>query len=130
MKPFHSIRSARRTLCLLILPACLLAMAVPGRAAQPAAKPARQCDGLGDPSFFRDEGINIKVSSKLKFNKSLMREIIQTKVNGGIVTLSGNVSTAEHARLAAKLASAVGGVRCVNNDLVVGPPAPRPISPY
>lgn len=116
-------------LCLLILAACLLAMAVPGRAAQPAAKPARQCDGPGDPSFFRDEGINIKVSTKLKFNKALMRENIQTKSNGGMVSLYGNVSTPEHAKLAAKLASEVGGVRCVNSYLVVGPPLP-PASPY
>ena len=125
MKPFNSIRIARRTLCLLILPACLLAMAGAGEAAQPA----RQCDGPGDPSFFRDEGINIKVSTKLKFSKALMRENIQTKSNGGIVSLYGNVSTPEHAKLAAKLASEVGGVRCVNNYLVVGPPLP-PTSPY
>lgn len=86
---------------------------------------------MGDPSFFRDEGIKIKVTSKLKFNKALLRENIQTRTNGGIVMLYGNVSTAEHAKLAAKLASEVGGVRCVNNYLVVGPPPAQPAgNPY
>lgn len=95
-------------------------------AAMAYAAPRKQCEGLGDPSFFRDEGINMKVTSKLKFNKALLRESIQTKTNGGIVTLYGNVSTAEHAALAAKLVAEVDGVRCVSNYLVVGPPESRP----
>lgn len=109
---------------------CLLA-ATTAWAAQPAVKaaPQQSCAGLGDSSFFRDEGINIKVSSKLKFNKALMRENIQTKTNGGIVTLQGNVSTAEHVQLAGKIAAEVGGVRCVSNQLVVGP-SPPPASLY
>lgn len=120
-------------------PACfafLLACGFLGRtasAAPPAAPPAepKACEGIGDPSFFRDEGINIKVSTRLRFNKALMRETIQTKTNGGIVTLHGYVSTADHARLAAKLAAEVGGVRCVSNFIVVGPPPPQPAgNPY
>ena len=50
-------------------------------------------------------------------------------VANGIVSLYGIVSTPEHARRAAKLASEVGGVRCVNNYLVVGPPS-LATSPY
>lgn len=117
-------RARRYALLCCVLAAATASAAQPAAkpAAQPAARPAAQksCEGLGDASFFRDEGINIKVSSKLKFNKSLMRENIQTKTNGGIVTLQGYVATAEHAQLAARLASEVGGVRCVNNLLAVG----------
>ncbi|HMV52502.1 MAG TPA: BON domain-containing protein [Rhodocyclaceae bacterium] len=116
--------------------ACGLACGLIGTAASaapPAAVPAepKACEGIGDPSFFRDEGINIKVSTRLRFNKALMRENIQTKTNGGIVTLHGYVSTAEHSRLAAKRAAEVGGVRCVSNFIVVGPPPPQPAgNPY
>ena len=129
----NAIRFSRWTLRTLVLAGCLLATTAPGQAVQPPAKPAQQkdCDGLGDPSFFRDEGINIKVASKLKFSKALMRENIQTRTNGGIVMLYGNVSTLERAKLAAKLASEVGGVRCVTNHLVVGPPSAQPTTnPY
>ena len=114
---------------LLSIPLATLSAAV--QAAPGSGMPAHQgCEGLGDPSFFRDEGINMKVATKLRFNKALIRESIQTKTNGGIVSLSGYVSTAEHARLAAKLASDVGGVRCVNNFLVVGAPPPQPPGSY
>ncbi|MBI4754910.1 MAG: BON domain-containing protein [Betaproteobacteria bacterium] len=75
-----------------------------------------------DSSFFRDEGLNVKVSSKLKFRKALFNEVIQVKVSGGVVTLSGNVSTAEQIRLAGKVAAETSGVSCVNNFLKVGPP--------
>lgn len=117
--------------CAIVTAGLLAAASISATAAQPAAKlPAQKsCEGLGDASFFRDEGINIKVSSKLKFNKSLMRENIQTRTNGGIVTLQGHVATAEHAQLAAKLAAEVGGVRCVNNLLVVGA-SPQPDKLY
>lgn len=133
MNSANAIRVSRRPVCLLVLPAVLLAATTMTRAAPPSAKPAqhKQCDGLGDTSFFRDEGINIKVASKLRFSEALMRENIQTRTNGGIVTLYGNVSTQEHAHLAAKLAGEVGGVRCVNNYLVVGPSSSQPATnPY
>jgi hypothetical protein len=103
----------------------LAASAGPAWAAAPEKGIAHHdCSGLGDPSFFRDEGINFKLSTKLKWNKALMRENIQTKVNGGIATLSGTISTLELSRLAARLALEVNGVRCVSNQLVVGPPPP------
>lgn len=117
----------------LVVASCLVFCAAQAGGAASEVKPAprKTCEGLGDASFFRDEGINIKVASKLRFNKALMRESIQTRTNGGIVTLSGSVSTAEHAQLAAKLAAEVGGVRCVSNFLEVGPaPAPPRGSPY
>ncbi len=133
MKSTEPVRRPRWSLRVRALPGILLAVAVLAQAAPPPAKPAphKDCDGLGDASFFHDEGINIKVASKLKFSKALMRETIQTRTNGGIVMLYGNVATPEHARLAEKLASEVGGVRCVKNNLVVGPPSSPPVTnPY
>lgn len=104
------------------------------RIRRPASRRTRRAEGVRRhwrPVLFRDEGINIKVSTRLRFNKALMRENIQTKTNGGIVTLHGYVSTAEHSRLAAKRAAEVGGVRCVSNFIVVGPPPPQPAgNPY
>lgn len=127
MKPSSS--GCRRAAGLGIAAAavCLAASVSPAWAAAPEKGiPRHDCSGLGDPSFFRDEGINFKLSTKLRWNKALMRENIQTKVNGGIATLSGTVSTLEFSRLAARLASEVNGVRCVSNQLVVGPPPSQP----
>ena len=78
-----------------------------------------------DASFFRDEGLTLKVASKLQFNKTLLREKIHVKAVGGIVSLSGNVSSKDHIALAGKLAAEVQGVQCVNNFLKVGPPEPN-----
>jgi len=82
----------------------------PGAAA-PA--PARE------PSFFRDEALNFKVAAKLQFTRALLQEAITTKVSGGVVTLTGTVSTPEKRELAAKVVSEVAGVVRVNNDLRV-----------
>jgi hypothetical protein len=49
-------------------------------AASPPAEPARE------PSFFRNEAINIKVTSKLQFNRDHYKEQITAKVSGGVVT--------------------------------------------
>jgi len=126
-------------------PAALLALAaaVAALAALPAAaqtittppkgggKPAAQrACAPGEPSLLRDQALAVKVSTKLQFNKALLREKFDVQVNGGVATLSGNMTTREHIALAVKLASAVQGVRCVNNQLKLGPtqyedPAPR-----
>jgi hypothetical protein len=131
VKPVCPVSRPTRLLALAAVSIVVVAAVMPVSAAAPGQGHAHHdCSGLGDPSFFRDEGMNFKVSTKLKWNKALMRENIQTKANGGIVTLSGKVSTVEHSRLAAKLAAEVNGVRCVSNQLVVGPPPPgSPLSP-
>lgn len=105
--------------------AALLALALASTPtwAQKPAKPG-ECRG-GDASFFRDEGLTLKVASKLQFNKTLLREKIHVKAVGGIVSLSGNVSSKDHIALAGKLAAEVQGVQCVNNFLKVGPPEPN-----
>jgi osmotically-inducible protein OsmY len=82
-------------------------------AGSPPAEPARE------PSFFRDEAINIKVASKLQFNRDLYKEQITAKVSGGVVTLTGTVSTQAQRDLAGTVAGEVSGVVRVNNDLKV-----------
>lgn len=103
----------------------------PAAVAAPPAKPPKPAPApatcqAGESAFFRDEGLSFKVSGRLQFNKQLMREKIHVKVNGGVATLSGGVSTAEHIALAVKLAREVEGIRCVNNFLKVGPSEPPP----
>ena len=111
----------------LLLSLALLIGTLPVAAEQRKSPPQHQgCKGLGEPSFFKDEAVAFKVNSKFQFNKTLMREKIDVKNNGGIVTLSGNVSTPEQIALAGKLASEVNGVQCVNNFLNVGPPIKEP----
>ena len=86
-----------------------------------ALQPAMvQAAGFGQ--FFRDEGLVIKVSTKLQFNKQLLREQIDVKANQGIVTLSGSVSSAELVALAGQLAAETSGVVKVINALRVGAP--------
>jgi hypothetical protein len=114
----NDVPAARPMLAALL---ALMLTSAPAWAENPT-KPG-ECRG-GDASFFRDEGLTLKVASKLQFNKTLLREKIQVKAVGGIVTLSGNVSSKDHIALAGKLAAGVEGVRCVNNFLKVGPPEP------
>lgn len=78
----------------------------------------------GNAGFFKDEGLAIKVSSKLQFTKALMREKIDVKSNAGVISLSGNVSTVDHISLAGRIAAETEGVVCVNNFLKVGPQEP------
>jgi hypothetical protein len=113
-----------KTITKSFLYSLMIVWTVPASIAKPPQKdpPRKECHSSGESSFFKDEGIAIKVGSKLQFNKALLRETIDVKSSGGIVTLSGNVSTPEQIELAAKLASEVSGVLCVNNFLKVGPP--------
>jgi len=113
----------------LTTPAAIGADAPRGKAAGTAsgatAKPGadRPCQA-GEASFFRDEGLSMKVQTKLQFNRELLREQIHVKVNGGVATLSGGVSTPQHIALAVDIARQVDGIRCINNFLRVGPPDP------
>ncbi len=84
-----------------------------GAAAPPPAAPARE------PSFFRDEALNLKVASKLQFNRDLFKEQIVADVSGGVVTLTGTVSTQEKREMAGRVAGEVSGVVRVNNNLKV-----------
>jgi len=62
----------------------------------------------------------VKVATKLQFNRALLREQIEVRTVGGVVTLSGTVSSHEHRALAERIASEVSGVVRVNNSLKVG----------
>jgi osmotically-inducible protein OsmY len=89
------------------------------------ALPPAIAQAAGFGQFFRDEGLVLKVSTKLQFNKKLLREKIDVKANQGIVTLSGSVSSAELVSLAGQLAAETSGVVKVINGLRVGAPEPN-----
>ena len=74
--------------------------------------------------YVRDEGLVMRVTSKLQFNRQLLREKIEVKANQGIVSLSGYVSSPELRALAARLAAETGGVKLVHNGLIVGAAPP------
>jgi len=110
----------RRAVPSLVI-ACVVALAAPASAAQRAAQKVATGCRAGEASFFRDEGLSVKVATKLKFAKPLMRERINAKVSGGVATLTGGVTTQEQIALAGSLASQVEGITCVNNLLKLGP---------
>lgn len=101
----------------------ITAIAAPLGSRSTFARPAACQSGFGQ--FFKDEVTTLKVVAKLQFNMQLLREAVDVKTNGGIVTLSGNVSSTELIQLAGTLAAEVNGVIKVNNFLQVGPPLPR-----
>ena len=108
---------------LLLLALAASAFAAPPH--KPAAKPhaSRPCV-QGEPSFWKDQGLTTKVAAKLQFHKPLFREKVEVKVTGGAVMLSGNMSSQALIAEAVKTAAAVGGVKCVQNYLQIGPPLP------
>ena len=105
----------------------LLAAAVPASAAPPKhpakPQPAKACVP-DEPSFWKDQGLTSKVAAKLSFHKPLLREKVEVKVTGGAAMLSGNMSSQAMIAEAVKTAAAIGGVKCVQNFLQVGPPLP------
>ncbi len=138
INPFSRSSCRRRPLGWLAASALVMSLLMPipaaiaAQGARPAASspaPASAPCHLGDASFFRDQGLTMKVATKLQFNKQLLAEKIDVKVNGGVASLSGGVSTPEHVALAGDLARQVSGVNCVNNFLRVGPPSASPDRP-
>ena len=92
------------------------------RTASAARQPAAispPAESARAPSFFRDEALNLKVASKLQFNRELYKEQITADVSGGVVTLTGTVSTPAKRELAGKIAGEVSGVVRVDNNLKV-----------
>jgi hypothetical protein len=118
-------RACRRTVALATLAAAFgTASAQPETKRDAKAQPRKATTAAcrpGESSFFRDEALGMKVSTKLQFNKALLREKMQVKVSGGVATLSGGVSSPELIATAVSLASQVEGISCVNNLLKVGP---------
>lgn len=87
------------------------------------AKTSASCRS-GDSGFFRDQGLGMKLASKLKFRKKLLSEQIDARVSNGIATVSGGVSSQQVIVLALNIAADIEGVHCINNFLRVGPPTP------
>jgi serine/threonine protein kinase len=73
------------------------------------------------PSIWRDQGITMKVASKLQFNRRLWSAGILVDTNAGIVTLRGTVSSKALANEAERIAAAVYGVHGVKNEIQVSP---------
>jgi len=111
------------TLAVVLLALAGAAVAAPPHKAAP--KPAARPCVADEPSFWKDQGLTTKVATKLQFHKPLLREKVEVKVTGGAAMLSGNMSTQALIDEAVRTASAVGGVKCVQNFLKVGPPLPQ-----
>lgn len=71
--------------------------------------------------FWADHALSVKVSTKLQFNKRLLRANIKVEAHDGVVMLSGNVPSKDLIGEAGRAAAAVAGVRSVKNYLKVGP---------
>ncbi|HWB32589.1 MAG TPA: BON domain-containing protein [Acidobacteriaceae bacterium] len=76
-----------------------------------------------------DSTLNTQVQSKLFSDQGLRGESIQTAVSGGVVTLSGTVSTDGARSSAGTDAAQVAGVKTVVNNLTVQPPATAAVTP-
>lgn len=68
----------------------------------------------------QDAVLITKVAAKVQYHRDLLLEKVEITANNGVVTLSGRVSTQRGIDLAGKLASQVGGVKQVVNQLVIG----------
>jgi outer membrane biosynthesis protein TonB len=71
-----------------------------------------------------DSSLTASVKSRIAGDGALSSEPIQSSVQGGVVTLTGNVSSEAARSLAAAEAAQVPGIKTVVNDLTVQPPTP------
>jgi len=85
----------------------------PVAAAEPKPPPA--------PSIWQDQGITMKVASRIQFNRRLWTYGIQVETVAGIVTLKGTVETRAEYAEAEKLAAGVSGVLGVKNEIKITP---------
>jgi osmotically-inducible protein OsmY len=68
-----------------------------------------------------DTAITTKIKAAIFAESGLKTLQISVDTVKGVVTLSGSVDTQSHSDMAKAMASAVSGVRMVNNDLMVMP---------
>ena len=112
---------------LLALSLALSALAMAARAQPPSSldlqappKPAGQClVNDADISFLSDQGLTMKVASRLQFNRELLTEKIDVRVVGAVAILEGRLPTSKLVDTAVRIARETGGIRCVINDLDV-----------
>jgi hypothetical protein len=74
-----------------------------------------------EPSIWRDQGITMKVASKIQFNRRLWSSGIQVETVAGEVRLTGTVGSRAISDEAERIAAAVPGVLSVKNNLKVSP---------
>ncbi len=85
---------------------------------QAPPKPAGECIVRdADISFFSDQGLTMKVASRLQFSRELLTEKIDVKVVGAVAILEGRLPTTKLVDTAVRIARETGGIRCVINDL-------------
>ncbi len=77
-----------------------------------------------------DAGLSTAVQNRLASDPALSSESIQTSVQGGVATLTGNVSSDAARALASNDAARVAGVRTVLNNLTVQSAAAVPQPQY
>jgi serine/threonine protein kinase len=92
----------------------------PAPAAEPTEAPAAP-SAPPAPSVWRDQGITMKVASRVQFNRRLWSYGIQVETVAGIVTLKGTVQTQAEFSEAQKLAASVAGVLAVKNEIKISP---------
>lgn len=102
----------------MLLLAAASALAGTGRGGTPGLCPSV------DGRFWQDQALTMKLAGRLQSHAPLRRERIQVQVSGGVVLLSGRVSSRRQATTAVQVARRVEGVRCVQSYLQVGP---RPV---
>ncbi len=86
-----------------------------------APKPASAPPPQGGGGFWSDQGLTLRVQSKLQFSRMWdSNSGIEVAVRNGVVTLRGTVPEQEDIAEAGRLAAAVQGVRAVRNELKVG----------
>ncbi len=93
----------------------------PPAPAQPEPQAEPQPAPPPEPSIWRDQGITMKVASKIQFNRRLWSSGIQVETVEGVVTLRGTVGSQELSAEAERLAAGVYGVHAVKNEIKVSP---------
>jgi osmotically-inducible protein OsmY len=97
----------------------------PAEPARPHSQSVERCGETGT-EHLSDVWIDTRLETAYMFNRRLNGADIQTDVHDGAVRLSGTVQTDIDKALAGEIASSLGPVRSVDNELVVEPSARRP----
>jgi outer membrane biosynthesis protein TonB len=123
----HVYRTQVRQYTIAAIAAIVLTLGTAGcKSTQPATPP------------IDDSTLSAALQSRIASDSTLSTEAIQSSVQNGIATLTGNVSSEAARSLAAADASQITGIRTVVNNLSVQPPAqqaavaavtPPPVAP-
>jgi outer membrane biosynthesis protein TonB len=111
----HVYRTHVRQYTIATIAAIVLTMGAAGCKRTQSAAPA-----------IDDATLSAALQSRIAGDNALSTEAIQSSVQDGIATLSGNVSSEAARSLAAADAAQIAGIRTVVNNLSVQPPTPAP----